>query len=160
MKMERQYAFLITDGSMHDSTQAKSLLHSAIHKGVYVLGDRAYDSDEIVNYITENNAIAVIPPRKNRKEKREYEKEIYKNRNQIERFFNRLKQFRRIATRYDKLVSSFLSLVQLATILIILPKFSSSVDSILVTSTIKFYESKSMSRFMCQIIYMLIYYYY
>ena len=66
---------------------------------------------------------SVILPRKNRKEQREYNKDIYKNRNQIERFFNRLKQFRRIATRYDKLLFSFLSLVQLAVVLITIPKF-------------------------------------
>ena len=65
----------------------------------------------------------MIPPRKNRKEQREYNKDIYKNRNQIERFFNRLKQFRRIATRYDKLLFSFLLLVQLAVVFITIPKF-------------------------------------
>ncbi len=65
----------------------------------------------------------MIPPRKNRTEQREYNKDIYKNRNQIERFFNRLKQFRRIATRYDKLLFSFLSLVQLAVVFITIPKF-------------------------------------
>jgi len=69
----------------------------------------------------------MVPPRKNRKEQREYDKSIYKNRNQIERFFNRLKQFRRIATRYDKLLFSFLSLVQLAVALITIPKFPSIV---------------------------------
>lgn len=118
---------LITDGSVHESTQAEKLLDCVIHKGVYVLGDRAFDSDKIINYIAEKSGIAVIPPRKNRKEKREYDKEIYKNRNQIERFFNKLKHFRRIATRYDKLVTSFLSLVQLATTLIMIPKFPSIV---------------------------------
>ncbi len=65
----------------------------------------------------------MILPRKNRKEQREYNKDIYKNRNQIERFFNRLKQFRRIATRYDKLLFSFLLLVQLAVVFITIPKF-------------------------------------
>ena len=69
----------------------------------------------------------MVPPRKNRKEQREYDKSIYKNRNQIERFFNRLKQFRRITTRYDKLLFSFLSLVQFAVALITIPKFPSIV---------------------------------
>ena len=58
---------------------------------------------------------------------REYNKEIYKDRNKIERFFNRLKNFRRIATRYDKLVLSFISFIQLAAILITIPKFSDFV---------------------------------
>lgn len=112
---------------MHDSTQAKNLLDSIMHKDSYIVGDRAYDSDEIISYIEQKEAIAVIPPRKNRKNKREYSKEIYKNRNQIERFFNQLKQFRRIATRYDKLLFSFLSLVELAVVFITIPKFPSIV---------------------------------
>ena len=69
---------------MHDSTQAKNLLDSIMHKDSYIVGDRAYDSDEIISYIEQKEAIAVIPPRKNRKNKREYSKEIYKNRNQID----------------------------------------------------------------------------
>lgn len=118
---------IITDGSVHDSRQAHNLLEGIIHKGVYVLADKAYDSDKIINYITEKSAQAVIPPRENRKIKRYYDKTVYKNRNQIERFFNRLKQFRRIATRYDKLVSSFLAFAQLAAVLILIPKFPSIV---------------------------------
>ena len=94
---------------------------------MYVLEDKAFDSEQILKYIEKNRAITVIPPRKNRKEQREYDKSIYKNRNQIERFFNRLKQFKRIATRYDKLLFSFLSLVQFAVALITIPKFSSIV---------------------------------
>lgn len=94
---------------------------------MYILGDRAYDTDNIVNYIMEREAYAVIPSRKSRKVKRKYYEEIYKNRNKIERFFNRLKNFRRIATRYDKLVLSFISFIQLAAILIMIPKFSDFV---------------------------------
>lgn len=115
--------FIITGGNVHDCIKAESLLNTTIHKGVKVLADKAYDADKIINYITAKSAIAVIPTRSNRNIKREYDKEIYKNRNQIERFLNRLKQFRRIATRYDKLCISFLSLVQLAATLIIIPKF-------------------------------------
>ena len=97
-------------GNIYDSTQAEKLLHNTIDEGVYVIGDKAFDSEQIVNYIEKNRGICVIPPRKNRKEQREYNKDIYKSRNQIERFFNQLKQFRRIATRYDKLLFSFLLL--------------------------------------------------
>ena len=118
---------LITSGNVYDSTQAENLLHDTIHKKAYVVGDKAFDSEQLLNYIEEKGAISVIPPRKNRKEQRKYDKVIYKNRNQIERFFNRLKQFRRIATRYDKLLLSFLSLVQLAVVFITIPKFSSIV---------------------------------
>ena len=102
-------------------------MDSAIRKGIYILGDKAYDTDNIVNDIIERSAYAVIPSRKNRKIQREYNKEIYKDRNIIERFFNRLKNFRRIATRYDKLVLSFISFVQLAAVLIMIPKFPNFV---------------------------------
>lgn len=115
--------FIVTKGNVNDCTQAENLLDSVIRKGMYILGDKAYDTDDIVNYIIEKAACAVIPSRKNRKIQREYDKEIYKDRNIIERFFNRLKNFRRTATRYDKLVSSFISFVQLASVLIMIPKF-------------------------------------
>lgn len=116
--------FIITEGNVHDSKKAKDLLEPVIHKDAAVLGDRAFDTDEIIEYISSKMATAVIPPKKNRIIQREYDKELYKNRNQIERFFNRLKNFRRIATRYDKLVSSFMALVQLAAALICIPKFA------------------------------------
>ena len=116
--------FIITGGNVHDSKKAKDLLEPVIHKDAAVLGDRAFDTDEIIEYIASKMATAVIPPKKNRIIQREYDEELYKNRNQIERFFNRLKNFRRIATRYDKLVSSFMALVQLAAALLCIPKFS------------------------------------
>ena len=126
-KNGKAMCIFITGGNIYDSTQAEKLLHDTIHEGVYVLVDKAFDSEQILKYIEKNRAITVVPPRKNRKEQREYDKSIYKNRNQIERFFNRLKQFRRIATRYDKLLFSFLSLVQFAVALITIPKFPSIV---------------------------------
>lgn len=119
--------FIVTKGCINDCTQAENLLNSTIRKGIYILGDKAYDTDNIVNDIIERSAYAVIPSRKNRKIQREYNKEIYKDRNIIERFFNRLKNFRRIATRYDKLVLSFISFIQLASVLIMIPKFPNFV---------------------------------
>ncbi len=83
-------------------------------KPSYVLADRGYDSDEIVNYIKEINAISVIPPRSNRLIQREYDKIIYKDRNLIERLFNRIKQFRKIATRFEKIKINFEALLYLA----------------------------------------------
>ncbi len=60
----------------------------------------------------------VIPPKRNRKDQRPYDLDLYKERNIIERFFNRLKQFRRVATRYDKLLANFMGFVKLAAIAI------------------------------------------
>lgn len=68
--------------------------------------------------IAETGAEIVIPPKRNRKVQRDYDAELYKERNQIERFFNKLKQFRRVATRYDKLLENFMGFVKLAAIAI------------------------------------------
>ncbi len=115
--------FTVTKGNVNDCTQAINLLNSVIRKGIYILGDKAYDTDNIIDYIIERSAYAVIPSRGNRKIQREYNKEIYIDRNVIERFFNKLKNFRRGSARYDKLVLSFMSFVQLAAIFILIPKF-------------------------------------
>ncbi len=78
------------------------------------MADKGYDSDAFVMAITEQGSQAVIPPRSNRLNPRSFDRHIYKSRNLIERFFGRIKKFRRIATRYDKLAKSFLSFVHLA----------------------------------------------
>lgn len=70
--------------------------------------DRAYDSDAIRAMIAAAHKEAVIPPRSNRLNPPDYDREKYKKRNQVERLFNRLKHFRAVATRYDKLASMFL----------------------------------------------------
>lgn len=104
--------FILTPGKSSDFKQALPLLHNETPE--YVLADKGYDSDEIINYIKKINAIAVIPPRSNRLVKRDYDKVIYKERNLIERLFNRLKQFRKIATRFEKAQINFESLIYLA----------------------------------------------
>ena len=81
-----------------------------------VLADKGYDSDAIRDDLERRGADPVIPTKSNRRVQRPVDKTKYALRNRIERFFNRLKHSRRIATRYDKLASSFLGFVQLATI--------------------------------------------
>lgn len=66
--------------------------------------DKGYDADHLVNSLVESGARIVIPPKRNQKVWRPYDVELYKERNRIERFFNKFKQFRRVATRYDKLL--------------------------------------------------------
>ncbi len=106
----------MTAGQCHDITQASALIKGYSYQ--YVIGDKAYDSDAFIEEIVSNNATAVIPPRKNRTEIRTYDKELYKRRNKIERFFHRLKQYRRVATRYDKYADRYLGFVYFASILI------------------------------------------
>ena len=84
----------------------------------FVVADKAYDSNKILEKIAQMEATAVIPPRSNRKEQREYDKHYYKERNLVERFFCRLKQFRGIATRYCKRGQYFLEAVKLASAII------------------------------------------
>jgi putative transposase len=82
------------------------------------IADKGYDADHLIDQIAQTGAQAVIPPKRNRKVQRPYDAHLYKERNVIERFFNKLKQFRRVATRYDKLLVNFMGFVKLAAIAI------------------------------------------
>ena len=107
--------FILTPGQVSDHTQAHALIED-FQTGGAVLADKGYDSHTLVDTITQAGVECVIPPRKNRKEQRKYDPHLYKERNQVERLFNKLKNFRRVATRYDKLDVAFLSFIQLAAI--------------------------------------------
>lgn len=76
-----------------------------------MIADKGYDADALVERIKAQQAEAIIPPRSNRKTPRDYDRHRYKARNLVERFFNQLKQFRRVATRYEKLASHFAAMV-------------------------------------------------
>lgn len=82
--------------------------------------DKGYDSDQFVAWIESQGAVAVIPPRSNRKNPRDYDRHVYKDRQLVERFFAWIKQFRRIATRYDKTDTSYLSFVAFSCALMVL----------------------------------------
>jgi transposase len=111
--------FLITAGQISDYTPAVELLGP--RKAEAVIADKGYDSDKIVEHVEQTMlAKAVIPPRSNRKQQRDYDQILYKLRNRIERCFNKLKQFRRFATRYEKSKACFQALVALACTWIIL----------------------------------------
>jgi transposase len=104
--------FILTGGQAGDAPQAVPLLSG--FRATHVIADRGYDSDGILSFVQGQGAIAVIPPTANRKVKRSYDKELYKQRNLIERAFNRLKGWRRIATRYDRRSLYFLATLHLA----------------------------------------------
>ena len=104
--------FIVTAGQASDCTQAIALLGE--YKTGHVLADKGYDSDAIVEHVANMGAVAVIPPKANRKVQREYDKDLYKQRNRIERCFAKLKHFRRFATRYEKNKENFQALVALA----------------------------------------------
>lgn len=105
--------FILTPGQACDLEGADAFLPNL--EADALLADRAFDADERVLKILEDKGIqAVIPLKSNRKEPREYDEELYKARHLIENFFCKLKQFRAIATRYDKTARNFLSAVFLA----------------------------------------------
>ena len=111
-------AFLLSPGSDHDSTHAIELMNMADIAGSNLLGDKAYGTKEILVYIQEHKATAVIPPKSNAKQPWGLDYCLYKERHLVECFFQKIKWFRRIATRYDKLDKSFLAFVYFAAVMI------------------------------------------
>lgn len=107
---------LLTQGQASEYGQANALIES--FEADYIIADKGYDSDDFVNKIESQGAIAVVPPRSNRLSLREYDKVIYKERNLVERLFQKLKFFRRIATRYERLAIHYDSLLHLAATMI------------------------------------------
>jgi transposase len=91
----------LTPGQRADVSEAQPLLEGI--QADAVAADKAYDAQPLIDAIIATGAQAVIPPRVNRIEPRAFDRHIYKGRNLVERFFCRIKHFRRIATRYDKL---------------------------------------------------------
>ena len=107
-------ALSLTPGQAADITQAEPLLHRI--KPDALLADKGYDSDALVATLEERAITPVIPPKANRKQPRPTDFALYRERNLVERFFGKLKQYRAIATRYDKLASTFLAAVALVCI--------------------------------------------
>ena len=107
---------IASPGQRNDIAFAHHLI-DGIEAGA-AIADKGYDADHLANWIAEAGTEVVIPPKRNRKVQRTYDVDLYKERNRIERFFAKLKQFRRVATRYDKLLVNFMSFVKLAAIAI------------------------------------------
>jgi transposase len=105
----------LTAGQAHDNRLAGKLL-SRLESGTMLLADRGYDADWIRALAAEKGAWANIPPRCNRNEPICFSPYLYRARNLVERFFNKIKHCRRVATRYDKLAANYLAFVQLASI--------------------------------------------
>ena len=101
--------FFITAGQRSDYVKALDLIEDQNMDAL--IADKGYDADYMVEATLNVGGEVVIPPRSRRKILREYDKELYKERNLIERMFNKMKHFRRVATRYDKLAIAYLSFV-------------------------------------------------
>ena len=109
---------MLTPGQASDLACAEPLIENADPDAL--IADKAYDADRLIDTLTRRQITPVIPPKANRKIARDCDHALYCERNLIERFFNKLKQFRAIATRYDKLARNFLAGVQLASAIILL----------------------------------------
>lgn len=108
--------FVITPGETHDATAYDELMNLDEMRPTALLADKGYDSDAIREDSWFHGTDPIIPTKVNRKVQRPVDPLLYALRNRIERFFNKLKNARRVATRYDKTVDSFLAFVQLASI--------------------------------------------
>lgn len=107
---------MLTAGNVSDVKAAPALLERA-RRMRYLLADKGYDADRLRRSLRDAGAVPVIPGRRNRKRVIRYDKDRYRSRHLIENAFCRLKDFRRVATRYDKLADNFLSGVAIATAL-------------------------------------------
>ena len=125
----RPQSIILTGGEQADIRSAYDLLYQvvgrlAISRGPdaalpkYLLADKGYDAEHFVATLRGCGITPVIPARKNRRQPRELDVERYKNRNQVERFFNYLKQSRRIATRYEKTARNYRAFLTLAVIML------------------------------------------
>jgi transposase len=108
--------FFLSPGNCHDAPEGRKLLNKVGNSlgECSVLMDKAYEDNETRRLVVELGYIPVVPPKHNRLRPWEYDKELYKKRNEVERLFRRLKGFRRVFTRYDKLDMMFLSFVMFA----------------------------------------------
>ena len=109
---------ILTAGQASDIGQGEKLIEGLPVK--VVIGDKGYDSKKLVRAIRARGAVAVIPSLSNRRGQRDYDRERYKDRNLAERFWGQLKQYRRVATRYDKTARNFLAFVHVASIMVLL----------------------------------------
>ena len=108
--------FALNPGQAHDNTLAGHLLDDQLPPDSFVLADKAYDAEWIRAMIKAQDAVPIFPDRSTATTPHALSRVLYRMRNRVERFFNKLKQFRRVATRYEKLASNYLAMIKIATI--------------------------------------------
>ena len=115
----------MSPGQASDKAAAPALIAS-LTRTAHVVADRGYDARALVDLVAARGAVAHIPTQRGRKVQRSVDAAIYRERNLVERFFNKLKHFRRIATRFDKLARNYLAAVLIASIRIRLRAYEST----------------------------------
>ena len=115
-------AVVLTAGQCHESPVFETVLAQVPPEPslTHAMMDKGYDSKHIREQLLAHDMVPVIPPKSNRTEPIDYDTDLYKFREKVERFFNNLKQFRRIATRYEKLSQTFLAFIHLVAAWIII----------------------------------------
>lgn len=106
----------VTPGQAHDLPQGRPLIEGL--EAEAVLADKAYDADDFLAFLRQQGILIVIPQRKNRTEKREYDAFRYRERHLVECFFNKIKHFRRVFSRFDKLAKKYLAFLRFVSTLI------------------------------------------
>jgi len=107
---------LLTAGQRHDSPQAVQLIEN--YEPRVLIADKGYDSDPLIESVTAKCILAVIPPRKNRLVPREYDQHLYRERHLIECFINKIKHYRRVFSRFDKLSKNYLGFLSFVSALV------------------------------------------
>ena len=108
--------FVLSPGNIHDAAPGRELLKTTHFQADFVIMDKAYEGDETRQLVLDLGMMPVVPPKTNRISPWEYDREMYKKRNEIERLFRRLKGFRRIFSRFDKLDVVFMFFIYFALI--------------------------------------------
>jgi transposase len=118
--------FVITPGERHDMVALPALVKGGFvkrqkqgrpkHRSRYLVGDKAYSSRKIRQQLRQIGTTPVIPKRSNEKQRGRFNRGLYRERNRVERLINRLKQYRRIATRYEKYAVNYLAMLMIAAI--------------------------------------------
>lgn len=108
--------FILTGGERNDMAQAAALMENYEPKAL--IADKAYDSDDLIKSVTAQGIVAVIPPRKNRQQQREYDRHLYRERHLIECFINKIKHYRRVFSRFEKLSKNYLGFLSFVSALV------------------------------------------
>lgn len=108
--------FVLTPGQMADITQATTLL--ADRQATFVIADKGYDADHLLQWLHDQGMEPVIPSRSNRKSQRDYDQHLYRERHLVECFINKFKHYRRLFSRFDKLDQRFMGFLRFVAALI------------------------------------------
>ncbi len=103
--------FILTSGEVSDHRQANNLINGLVFETL--IADKGYDSEEFVKTVRESGAAVVVPARSNKKLRRQYDRHLYRERHLIECFIGKIKHYRRIFTRFEKLSKNYLSFIHL-----------------------------------------------